>query len=98
MNNLMNKDWWIYAGIRSLKTIAQTAIATIATATYLEEVNWIAVASASVLAGILSMLTSLAGIPEVNQIQTTYNEDTEEEMLELSEVENVYDQENETEE
>lgn len=94
----MSREWWKYAGIRALKTVAQTAIATIATATYLEEVNWIAVASASVLAGILSMLTSLAGIPEVNQIQTTYNEDTEEEMLELSEVENVYNQENETEE
>ena len=94
----MSREWWKYAGIRSLKTVCQTAIATIATATYLEEVNWIAVASASVLAGILSMLTSLAGIPEVNQIQTTYNEDTEEEMLELSEVENVYDQEDETEE
>ena len=92
----MSREWWKYAGIRALKTVAQTAIATIATATYLEEVNWIAVASASVLAGILSMLTSLAGIPEVNQIQTTYNEDTEEEMLEQSEVENVYDQENET--
>lgn len=94
----MSREWWKYAGIRALKTVAQTAIATIATATYLEEVNWIAVASASVLAGILSMLTSLAGIPEVNQIQTTYNEDTEEEMLELSEVENVYDQKDETEE
>ena len=92
----MSREWWKYAGIRALKTVAQTAIATIATATYLEEVNWIAVASASVLAGILSLLTSLAGIPEVNQIQTTYNEDTEEEMLEQSEVENVYDQENET--
>lgn len=94
----MSREWWKYAGIRALKTVAQTAIATIATATYLEEVNWIAVASASVLAGILSLLTSLAGIPEVNQIQTTYNEDTEEEMLELSEVENVYDQKDEAEE
>lgn len=60
------KQWIKAAAIRSLKTICQTAIATIGTSAYLGEVNWIAVASASVLAGILSILTSLAGLPEVD--------------------------------
>ncbi len=63
---LKNKEWWKAAGIRALKTVAQTAIATIGTAAMLQEVNWIVVGSASVLAGILSLLTSLAGLPEVD--------------------------------
>lgn len=58
------KKWWKAAAIRALKTIAQTAIASIGTAAVLSEVNWLMVGSASVLAGILSLLTSLAGIPE----------------------------------
>ena len=62
----MTKKWWKYAGIRAIKTVCQTAVATIGTAAVLSEVNWIAVASASILAGILSLLTSLAGIPEVD--------------------------------
>lgn len=62
----MNKKWLKYAGIRAIKTVCQTAIASIGTAAVLSEVNWVAVASASVLAGILSLLTSLAGIPEVD--------------------------------
>lgn len=61
----MNKLWLKCAGIRALKTICQTAVATIATAQFLNEVDWIAVISASILAGILSILTSLAGLPEV---------------------------------
>ena len=61
----MDKLWWKCAGIRALKTVCQTACATIGTAVVLSDVNWVAVASASVLAGILSLLTSLAGIPEV---------------------------------
>lgn len=61
----MNKKWWKAAGIRAIKTICQTAVATIGTVTVLEEVNWIMILSASLLAGILSLLTSLAGLPEV---------------------------------
>ena len=62
----MSKQWWKYAGIRALKTVAQTAVATIGTTAVMEQINWIAVASASVLAGILSLLTSLTGLPEVD--------------------------------
>ena len=64
---LTNKKWWKAAGIRALKTVAQTAIATIGTSAVMSEVNWLAVGSASLLAGILSMLTSLAGLPEVEE-------------------------------
>jgi len=63
----MNKNWWKAAGVRAIKTVAQTAVATIGTTAVLSEVNWLAVASASVLAGILSLLTSVAGLPEVEQ-------------------------------
>ena len=67
----MSKEYWIRwakaAGVRAVKTVAQTAIATIGTAAAMGEVNWTLVASASVLSGILSMLTSLAGIPEVEE-------------------------------
>ena len=61
----MNAKWWKGAGIRAIKTVAQTAVATIGTSALLNEVNWIAVASASALAGVLSLLTSVAGLPEV---------------------------------
>lgn len=63
---MMNQNWWKAAGVRAIKTVAQTAVATIGTTAVLSEVNWLAVASASVLAGILSLLTSVAGLPEVN--------------------------------
>jgi len=63
----MNAKWWKAAGIRAVKTVAQTAVATIGTSAILSEVNWIAVASASALAGILSLLTSVAGLPEVKE-------------------------------
>lgn len=61
----MNAKWWKAAAIRATKTVAQTAVATIGTSALLNEVNWIAVASASALAGVLSLLTSVAGLPEV---------------------------------
>lgn len=63
----LTKQWLKAAAIRAVKTVAQTAVATIGTAAVLDEVNWVAVASASVLAGVLSLLTSVAGIPEVKE-------------------------------
>lgn len=69
----MSKQWWKYAGIRAIKTVCQTAIASIGTAAVLSDVNWIMVGSASVLAGILSLLTSLAGIPEVDDEKENKN-------------------------
>ena len=61
------KNWLKASGIRAVKTVAQTAVATIGTSAVLGDVNWIMVASASALAGILSLLTSTAGIPEVKE-------------------------------
>ena len=66
---MKNKEYWINwakkAGVRAIKTSAQTFVATVGTAAVLQDVNWIMVLSASVLAGILSLATSVAGIPEV---------------------------------
>lgn len=59
------KTWFKAAGVRAVKTVAQTAIATIGTSALMNDVNWVMVGSASILAGILSMLTSIAGLPEV---------------------------------
>ena len=67
-----SEKWFKCAGIRAVKTIAQTAIATIGTAAVLSAVDWRMVVSASLLAGVLSILTSLAGLPEVGDVQ---NED-----------------------
>lgn len=66
MKNIFTKQWFVAAGIRAVKTVAQTAVATIGTAAVMGDVNWMMVLSASVLAGILSMLTSVAGLPEVD--------------------------------
>lgn len=63
---IFTKAWFRAAGIRALKTVAQTAIATIGTSAVFAEVNWPVVVSASLLAGLLSILTSLAGLPEVD--------------------------------
>ena len=61
------KNWIKAAGIRAIKTVAQAAIATIGTCAVLGDVNWLMVVSASVLAGILSLLTSVAGLPELEE-------------------------------
>lgn len=63
----LTKKWLKAAGIRALKTVAQTAIATIGTSAIISSVNWAIVGSASLLAGILSILTSIAGLPEVTE-------------------------------
>lgn len=62
---MFTKEWFKAAGIRALKTVAQTAIATIGTTTVMGDVNWAIVGSTALLAGILSVLTSIAGLPEV---------------------------------
>ena len=65
MNKKYMKQWIKAAGIRAIKTVAQTAVATIGTTAFLHEVNWPLVISASILAGLLSLLTSIGGLPEV---------------------------------
>lgn len=67
---MRNKTYWINwakaAGVRAIKTVAQTAVATIGSAAVVGDVNWVMVGSAAALAGLLSLLTSVAGLPEVN--------------------------------
>ncbi len=63
----ITKAWLKAAAIRAVKTVAQTAIATIGTSALIQEVNWLVVGSAALLAGVLSLLTSVAGLPEVEQ-------------------------------
>ena len=62
----MSKEWWKAAGIRAIKTVAQTAVATIGVSATMTDVDWLLVVSASLLSGILSLLTSVAGLPELN--------------------------------
>lgn len=69
MKTLKSKAWWKAAGIRAVKTMAQAAIATIGASTMITETNWIMVASATAMAGILSLLTSVSGLPEVDAEQ-----------------------------
>lgn len=64
------KNWIKAAGIRAIKTVAQTAVATIGTSAVIGDVNWLMVGSASLLAGILSLLTSVAGLPELDKENT----------------------------
>ena len=59
------RNWWKAAGVRAIKTVAQAAIGTIGASALLSEVDWLVVASAAALAGVLSLLTSVAGLPEV---------------------------------
>lgn len=63
----MFKKWFKAAGIRAVKTVAQTAVATVGVAATMGEVNWVQVGSAALLAGVLSLLTSVAGLPEVQE-------------------------------
>ena len=92
----MNKLWFKAAGVRAIKTMAQTAVALIGTgAVGILDVDWVAVLSASALSGILSILTSIAGLPEVekiDEIQTRVNLDTVKELYEVED----YETENET--
>lgn len=67
MKTLKNKKWWAAAGVRAIKTMAQTAVATIGASTMITEINWAVVASATVVSGLLSMLTSIAGLPEIKE-------------------------------
>lgn len=67
MKNIFTKKWTKATAVRAIKTIAQTAVATIGVSTVMSDVNWIAVGSASLLAGALSVLTSVAGLPEVSE-------------------------------
>ncbi|WP_293969644.1 holin [uncultured Ruminococcus sp.] len=67
MKNIFTKQWAKATTVRAIKTVAQTAIATIGVSAVMSDVNWIAVGSASLLAGILSVLTSVAGLPEVTE-------------------------------
>lgn len=63
----MTKKWWKAAGVRAIKTIAQTAVAMIGTSVVIADVDWLMVVSASALAGVLSLLTSIAGLPEIKE-------------------------------
>lgn len=66
MKKIFTKEWFAAAGIRALKTVAQTAAASIGVTAMIHEVDWVVVGSTAALAGVLSLLTSIAGLPEVS--------------------------------
>lgn len=72
-SNAKCKKWWKAAGVRSVKTMAQTAVATIGASTLVTEIDWLAVGSATLLAGVLSLLTSVSGLPECSEEVETEN-------------------------
>ena len=65
MKKIFTKEWFAAAGIRALKTVAQTAVASIGVTAMIHEVDWVVVGSTAALAGVLSLLTSVAGLPEI---------------------------------
>lgn len=67
MNKIFTREWWAAAGIRAVKTIAQSAAAAIGVSATMGEVDWLRVGSTALLAGVLSMLTSIAGLPEIDK-------------------------------
>ncbi len=69
MKKIFTKEWLKAAAIRAIKTVAQTAVATIGTAAVIGEVDWLMVGSAALLSGVLSLLTSIAGLPEVKIVE-----------------------------
>ena len=69
LENIKCKKWWKAAGIRAIKTMAQAAIATIGASTMITETNWMMVASATAMAGLLSLLTSVSGLPECSKTE-----------------------------
>ena len=64
MSQLKSKKWWEAAGTRAIRTVAQTAVATIGSSMMISEVNWLLVGSASIVAGVVSLLTSISGLPD----------------------------------
>lgn len=66
MKKIFTKEWFAAAGVRALKTVAQTAVASIGVTAMIHEVDWLVVGSTAALAGVLSLLTSIAGLPEVS--------------------------------
>lgn len=75
MNNLLNPEWWKKAGIRAIKTMSQTALSLFTVGQVIQDIDWAMVASASVVAGVYSLLTSLAGLPEMEDSTDSFVEE-----------------------